>query len=404
MKMHHSFVKRFQVGLGVLVAITLLGLIAILTSGQRVGAALDRSTQALSLLDDFKEVQIKVLTARAAEREFLIDDLRSPSFFQSGDSPALERHRTTLAELDQLLGGLERREGGSDATAATIRAAVEAYGESFSELVALYRERGFIYSGLVEEMRRATFGFLESIEVLPEIAQVGLRTELFELTGDQAEYLRDLASSPRFLVTERLKVLHEEIDLLDSESKQTIHAQVDLYQKTWTRLLEIDDRIGDSPGVGLRGSLREVQETVAPLTLAALDYARANFKQANHTAHEAQAMARLVSAGAVLLAVAIALFLAVTLSAQVRGSLATILRAVEAYSRGERSARVGALPRRDEFSVLGESFDHLAETLAETAAELEEVNASLELAIKGDTVALVETIKGLVAEREPTSR
>lgn len=403
MKMHHSFVKRFQIGLGVLVTTTLLALIAILVSSERVGAALDRSARALALLDDFKEVQIQLLAARAAEREFVIDDLHSPSFFHKGDSPTLERHRVALGELHRLLDSLAHREGGADIPVAAIRGAVDAYGDSFSELVSLYQERGFIYSGLIEEMRRAVFGFQEQMEALPEAMQAPLRPEILELVRDQAEYLRDIGNRPRFLVGERLKILHEEIDLLETDAKTDLHAQIDLYQTTWTRLLEIDDQIGIGPEVGLRGALREAQKTVVPLTRAALEYARANFKAANDTVHEAQMVARLVSAGAVLLAVVIAVFLAISLGGQVRGSLAAILGAVHAYSRGERSARVGDLPRRDEFAVLGESFDHLAETLAETTDELEEINASLELAIKGDTVALVETIKGLVAERKPSA-
>jgi hypothetical protein len=362
MRMHHSFVNQLQFGLGVLVATTLLGLIAILVSEQRVDSALDRSEEALSRLDDFKEVQIQFSAARAAEREFLLEDLRTPNFFQSGDSPALERHRAALTQLDHLLNSLERQERGSDVQSAAIREAVDVYGEGFSEMVSLYRERGFIYSGRIEEMRRVSFALHELLEELTEASQTPLRAELLELIRDQGEYLRDLSHRSRFLVTERLKVLHEEIDKLDNAPMQELHAQIDTYQEVWTRLLEVDDRIGSASGAGLRGTLNRAEDTVVPLTLAAVEHARAGFKEAGRIVHNTQAMARLVSAGAVLLAVTIALLLAISLRTQVRGSLAAVLRAVEAYACGERTARVGTLSRRDEFAVLGESFDHMAET------------------------------------------
>ena len=50
--------------------------------------------------------------------------------------------------------------------------------------------------------------------------------------------------------------------------------------------------------------------------------------------------------------------------------------------------------------MLGGAFDQMAETLAETTDELEEINASLELAVKGDTAGLLERIKSLVAQRQ----
>jgi hypothetical protein len=87
-----SFVRRLRLGLGVLVATTVLVLVAIGVSERHMGSALMRSQSALSLLDDSKEVQIQLAAARGAEMEFLLEDLRTPNFFQSGQSPALERH------------------------------------------------------------------------------------------------------------------------------------------------------------------------------------------------------------------------------------------------------------------------------------------------------------------------
>jgi hypothetical protein len=387
-------------GLGVLVATTLLGLIAILGTEQRVDSALGRSQEALSMLDGFREVQLQLSAARESEREFLLEDLRTPNFFQQGDSPALQRHRSAWIEFDRLLSHLEHQPGASAFELEEIRRAADRYGDGFEELVLLYRERGWLYSGRVGEMGRASFEFQELIEGLKESRRASLRAELLELIRDQGDYLRDLDNRPRFLVTERLKILREEVDELGEAKAGEFRAQIEDYATAWSRLLAIDDRIGSSSGDGLRGVLRSEQEAVVPLTLAAIEGSRASFEEATATVRNAQTMARLVSAGAVLLAVVIAAFLAVSLGSQVRDSLAALLQAVEAYARGDRSARVGTLARRDEFAVLGESFDHMAETLAETTDELEEINASLELAIKGDTSGLLDRIKTLVSERK----
>ena len=66
-----------------------------------------------------------------------------------------------------------------------------------------------------------------------------------------------------------------------------------------------------------------------------------------------------------------------------RTSLSRVLAAVERYAGGDREARVGRLERDDEFAALGQAFDRMADTLADTTEELEEINASLNLAVKG---------------------
>ena len=404
MRRRDSFVNRLKFGFGTLVATTLLALIAILVSEQRVGSALERSERALALLDHSKEVQIQFSAARAAERQFLLEDLHTPSFFQSGDSPALERHRAALAELERLLDGLEGRGSDSEVQTPAIREALDGYREGFAEMVSLYRERGFIYSGRIEEMRRAALEFQELLEDLPKASQTLLSAELLELIRDQGEYLRDFSKRSRFLVTERLKVLHEEVDARDGTPKQELHAQIDAYQAVWTRLIEIDERLGDGAGTGLRGTLNGAEEAILPPVRAAVERARRGFDEAGRSVHTTQATARFVSAGVALLAVLLALSFAISLTAQIRGSLGALLRAVDAYAGGKRAARVGVLPRRDEFAVVGESFDRMAETLAETALELEEINASLELAVKHHPARAVETIKTLVAERKLPGR
>ncbi len=403
MILHHSFVNRLRLGLGVLVATTLLGLLAILGTEHRVDSALGRSQEALSMLDGFREVQIQLSAARESEREFLLEDLRTPNFFQRGNSPALERHRAAWSEFDRLLGDLELHRSASEFELEEIRRASDRYRDGFEEIVSLYRERGWLYSGQLGAMRRASFEFQDLLEGLKDSRRAPLRAELLEVGHDQGDYLRYLDNRPRFLVTERLKILREEIAKLDGTQAGEFRTRVDDYETAWSRLLEIDDRIGRSSGDGLRGVLRSEQEAIVPLTLAAVEGSRTAFEEAAATVRNAQTLARLASAGAVLLAIAIATFLAVSLGSQVRDSLAALLQAVQAYARGERSARVGTLARRDEFAVLGESFDHMAETLAETTDELEEINASLELAIKGDTSGLLARIKTLVGERKAAS-
>ena len=97
-----SFIRRLQLGLGIVVAITVIGMTAILVSEQRVDAALDSSQTALRLLDDFKEVQIRFSGARAAEREFLLEDLRAPNFFHTGESAVLDSHAAAIGDLDKV--------------------------------------------------------------------------------------------------------------------------------------------------------------------------------------------------------------------------------------------------------------------------------------------------------------
>jgi hypothetical protein len=394
-----SYVRRLQLGLGILVGISLLGLASTLWSAQRAGAALERSQGIFSLLEEVKQVQILLLAARAAERDFMLEDLRTPSFFKTGSSPSLEQHEMALAELDELLVLLERDVEANEYDVDSMRREIAAYQVAFDQIVSLNQERGSIYSGLLGQMREATFNLLELIPEVWPTRQVEMRGELLELMRDQSDYLRDLDNRPRFLVSERIEILREEADALEKASTAVLHAQIDAYDRAWQRMLEIDDQIGRSAGDGLRGHLRASEEAVFILTTAAVERTRARFESAAGSVEQTAALAGSISAAAVILGAALATGLALLLGRQLRESLSSVLHAVERYAQGDRRARVGRLKRDDEFAVLGGSFDHMAETLAETTEELEEINASLKLAVKGDAAGLMERINRLVAER-----
>jgi hypothetical protein len=398
-----SFVRRLRLGLGVLVATTVLVLVAIGVSERHMGSALMRSQSALSLLDDSKEVQIQLAAARGAEMEFLLEDLRTPNFFQSGKSPALERHAQTMARLDALLGELAVHPEARPLRIPELREAAVRYAESFEQLVNLQRKRGSLYSGVLGRMREASFSIEDRLEDLPEPKRTELLAEVRALLGEQADYLRDLDIRPRYLVGQRIEILDEELTALDLPEDDAGRTQVAAYREAWGELLEIDAQAGLSSGAGLRGALHQAQETVEPLTIAAVERARAGFETASHAVEVAASTARIVSASAAALAVVLGLFLASSLGGRLRRSLAALVGAVERYASGDRGARVGPLPHGDEFAAVGEAFDRMAEIVAETTEELEEINASLELAVKGDSKALLERIQSLVAERKPPS-
>jgi methyl-accepting chemotaxis protein len=398
------FVRRLQLGLGALVGLSLLGLAATLIAEQRAGTALAASQTALSLLHDFQQVQIRLAATRAAEREFLLEDLRAPGFFQTGSSPGLEQHAENLAQLEEVLDELDRSPAAQDLGVAEIQEAAASYRSSFEELVRLYRERGSLYSGALGEMRQATFEIQDLLEPLDDALEASVRSELLELIRDQGDYLRDLDNRPRFLVGERVQILREELAAAPTRSQKAIEAQIAAYEAAWQRLLEIDDQIGRSSGSGLRGRLRSAEQAVSLRVAACVALARERFDAATSSVAHTAALARWASGGAAGLTLAIALLVAISLGRHLRRSLASLLGAVEGYAGGDRAARVGALPRHDEFAVVAEAFDRMAETLAETTDELEEINASLELAVKGDTAGLVQRIKELVAERKAPAR
>lgn len=395
-----SFVRRLWLGLGVLVAATLFGGAAVVIAEQRVGSALARSAEAFSLLEDLKQVRIELGAAREAEREFLLEDLRTPAFFETGQSAALGRHATALADLDRSLARLEARGAAGDPAVPEMRTAVASYQAGFVEMVSLQRERGWLNAGAIGEMKRASFALQELLGGGKDRSSATLHAEFLALVRDQADYLRELDNHKAYLVGERIAILREDIAASAHPRAEKLNAEVDAFAAAWDRIREIDGRIGIHSGVGLRGTLAEAQETVVPLVGTALERARTRFEVATTTVERAAATARLVSLGAAFAAVAIGSFLAVSLGRRLRQSLAAVLGAVEAYARGDRSARVGRLPYRDEFAVLGDSFDRMSETLAEATAELEEINASLELAVRGDTAGLLERVRSLVATRK----
>lgn len=399
-----SFVRRLRIGLGTVVITSLLGLSSIALSGREVDAALARSQRALSLLSDVKELEIRFGEARAAEREFLLDDAHSPAFNESArdDTPALLDHAAALRELHALLQRLGTDPEAKELALDAMGRGVDAYAATFHEIVKLMRERGGFGSGLTVVLRESTHSLEDALEHLDPARASDLRRDLSTLVADEGLYARFQAGPTRFYVTQLAAVLHDDVDAmkLPTERAQPLQDAITRYQSAWSRTLEIDDQVGATAGEGLRQELRRQQQAIASDAAHAEEVARQRFSDAQRAAGLALRVAWAASVGTALLAMALGGALALVLGRQLRRSLSALLSAVQAYTAGDREARVGRLPRQDEFALVGAAFDALAEKLTDATAELEEMNASLELAVKGDAKGLLERIRSLAASHK----
>jgi methyl-accepting chemotaxis protein WspA len=86
------------------------------------------------------ELATHLLEARQQEYEFLLREGRQPQFYQSGATPALERHHTALAKAQHALDTIITLSNADDRPGElALRNTIAAYDSGFSVLVAAYR-------------------------------------------------------------------------------------------------------------------------------------------------------------------------------------------------------------------------------------------------------------------------
>jgi len=127
--------------------------------------------QALEIRRIAFSIQVHMLQALRAEKDFLLSDLSSPQFFQSGDSRNLERHRSAMSklqkDLEEMLTDLPQEER---ASVEVLRNLTETYEQTFEQLRELKKNEGPATSSvasapstteteLFETMQRAVNGF-----------------------------------------------------------------------------------------------------------------------------------------------------------------------------------------------------------------------------------------------------
>lgn len=146
-----------------------------------------RSNTAHQIRETSRLLQIDVLEARRAEKDFLLRDLKTEEFYQHGETLNLQKYKTAMARVREYIDTLARLTGGENSQELkSLRSLADQTAGPFLKLVAAYREKGFMDWGLEGEWRRAAHDFEHH---LPKITSLTLERDLLQLRRYEKDYL-----------------------------------------------------------------------------------------------------------------------------------------------------------------------------------------------------------------------
>ncbi len=219
-----------------------------------------------SIKDLLQEFTVRVLEMRRHEKDFLAREYKNPDFLTEGKSEYLTQFNEELAQLKLLNSSLASSGLVETHTLDTIDFLLHNYSSRFNELTELIRLRGFKDWG-IEGALREKIHSVEQDNTPYERAYMlmlrrhekdfFLRNDLgyFEKFNKSAEEFRDHIKS---LPTSKAK-------------RDDLLTKIDLYQKNFASIVDVQVAIGLTEQEGLHGQVRDAVHTLTPVVDALIE-------------------------------------------------------------------------------------------------------------------------------------
>jgi PAS domain S-box-containing protein len=144
------------------------------------------------------KIQMQMLLARIAEKNFIQSDLNNKTFYTTGTSTYLEENNAYLSNVqDEIMNLIKLLSGTQKHQANELLGLVDRYRSILSEMVKAYRKRGFKDWGLLGEWRQAIHNVESSVSQMnrSDIQEAILQLRRLEkdyLLRKESKYLDDI--------------------------------------------------------------------------------------------------------------------------------------------------------------------------------------------------------------------
>jgi methyl-accepting chemotaxis protein len=322
----------------------------------------ERSVQAAKLAE---KMHLEVLHMLRAEINVFSYDVKSPPFFQSGQSKWLQERRDSLALMQKQGKEFTRLTAGSGIEPIEpLLRTLDKHDQDFKKLVTALRERGFKDWGLEGRWRKA---IRNTEEIIVRTGDLRMQNRLLQLRRDEKDYL--LRGDERYIgkVRQDLAALRT----MAAASPQAALLQTGLsdYEKNFQAYLQLQEQIGVNGDSGLtlaqRASYDEVEPIISSVESQAVslgDEARKNLLKVNIV---------LVALGVIAGALVFSWF-----AKSVSEPVIALKEAALQIGAGQLDSRV-SVRSRDEIGVLGNAFNQMAANLQNINRELGEAASTL---------------------------
>ena len=207
----------------------------------------DRATRIHSIADT---VTIGMLSARVAEKNFILHDLQKDVFYKSGGSVYLEEHKAhAMSARDEILKLISLLSGPQQEYVRSLLKLVDAYSDIFTEMVQSYGQRGFKDWGYLGQWRRAIHDVENSIL---RMNRPDLQEDLLQMRRLEKDYL--LRGEDQYIdaILDLWHNLRSRIARVSGPLIEETLANLQTYAKAFKNYVAIQDKIGRSDADGLQ--------------------------------------------------------------------------------------------------------------------------------------------------------
>jgi methyl-accepting chemotaxis protein len=218
------------------------------------------------------------LSARSAEKDFLLHDLNDITFYERGRSEHLALHQALMVSVSRDLKALSDVVAGPQRVLVSeLLTVVKTDNESFQDLAAAYREKGYKDWGVQGEWRKA----IHDVEAHLKAGPYGsLEVLVLQLRRDEKDYLLRHEDLYVDAVHADLARLATRIQTLPSGASVQLLSDLSVYDQRFKEYRALEQKIGMSESAGLQADAKQTTARVESLLNGLSNQALANSEAA----------------------------------------------------------------------------------------------------------------------------
>jgi methyl-accepting chemotaxis protein len=358
----------------------------------------DKASIAHSLAN---EVDIWMLQARRNEKDTQLRDVKTADFYQKGTGANLTLHVASVAGMVKAIDALDAlHQVKNEQTITDLRAAVSAYDDAFTTLVAAYKQLGYSDWGLEGQWRSAAHDVEARLAALKNPA---LTISLLSVRRHEKDYL--LRADPTYVqqLTDELANLRAGAGRIAEPTRSALLGDITAYEADFQKYLAVQKQIGLTETEGLQGTMRDAIHKVEPLVNAIVD-------ETKSLSQSQQAFRDLLIAliGVMAAGLAVGGFIFAAFARSISNPIRTMVGMLSNLAEGDLRENVDQrlLGKKDEIGVLAAALNGTSHKLRQIVAAIQEnaeqVAASSEQ-LSASSQSLAEGAQSQASTLEETS-
>jgi PAS domain S-box-containing protein len=299
------------------------------------------------------KIKMQMLLARIAEKNFIQNDLNNKIFYITGTSTYLEENNAYLSNVqDEILNLIKLLSGTQKHQANELLGLLDRYRLILTEMVKVYRKRGFKDWGLLGEWRQAIHNVESSVS---QMNRSDIQEAILQLRRLEKDYL--LRKESKYLddIKNQLAALRGQILASRTADVGGILKEIDQYEKAFKQYLFLQRKIGQTEKEGLQKDFAGVINEIKPAVDRILDQTRNADQKARHDFMTASIFIYFFGIG---LGCAVSYFFARSISMR----LTALKNAALSVGRGHLDTKID-IDTKDEIGIVAKAFNTMTTDL-----------------------------------------